>query len=142
MRTVVDGSVAVKWYFPEAGHESADRLLAEAVAGERELVAPDLIVAEFTNVLWKKVVRSECDAKTADAILGLWETDRPRLVASSVLARRALALATALRHPVYDCLYVAAAIALEAGFATADRRLAAAARSVLASVEWIGEAPR
>ena len=36
MRTVLDGSVAAKWYFAEPGHEAADRILAEGIAGGRE----------------------------------------------------------------------------------------------------------
>ena len=35
MRTVVDGSVAAKWYFAEPGYEAADRVLAAGIAGER-----------------------------------------------------------------------------------------------------------
>jgi predicted nucleic acid-binding protein len=135
---VTDASVAVKWYFPEPGHEAADRLLAAAISGERDLLAPDLIVAEFTNVLWKKIESSECDREAADAILALWQIDRPELVPSADLAARSLALATVLHHPVYDCLYLAAAIEYQAAFATADRRLARAARTVLSAVEWIG----
>jgi predicted nucleic acid-binding protein len=138
LRTVVDGSVAVKWYFPERGHAEADRILAAAASGERELLAPDLIAPEFTNVLWKKIQLSQCDRETAEAILALWETDRPTLLPSVELAPRGLALAIALQHPVYDCLYLAAAIEYEAALATADRRLAKAARSVLSAVEWIG----
>jgi len=137
MRTVVDGSVAVKWYFAEAGHEAADHVLAEHVAGERELLAPDLIVAEFANVLWKKVRLRECALEAAHEILELWETDRPQLVPCSALAARALDLATALEHPVYDCFYLATAIEWDAAFVTADRALARAAGAVLARVECI-----
>ena len=138
MRTVVDASVALKWYFPEQGHAQADRILADAASGERDLLAPDLIAAEFANVLWKKIQRSECDRETAEAILALWNTDHPTLVPSVELAPRSLALALALEHPAHDCFYLAAAIEYEAAFATADRRLAGAARSVLAAVQWVG----
>lgn len=89
-------------------------------------------------MLWKKIQRSECDRETAEAILALWETDRPSLLPSAELAPRGLALSLALGHPVYDCVYLAAAIECEAAFATADRRLARAAGGVLAAVEWIG----
>ncbi len=134
MRTVVDTSVSVKWYFPEPGHRAADALLAEAIDGQRELLAPDLIVAEFTNTLWKKIRREECSADDAEQILDLWEVDRPRLVETAPLAGRALELAVRLGHPVHDCLYLAAAIEHEAAFVTADARLARAARGVLADL--------
>lgn len=137
MRTVVDACVAAKWYFEEPGREAADHLLQEQIAGGRELIAPDLIAAELANLLWKKIGRSECDAGAAEAILALWEVDRPQLVPSVLLAARALDLALALDHPVYDCLYLAAAVEYGATFATADRRLARAARTVLPEVELL-----
>ena len=137
MRTVVDGSVAAKWYFAESGHEAADRILAAGIAGERELLAPDLIVPEFSSVLWKRVRRHECSRAAAAEILGLWDVDRPRLVASSELAARAFELANELDQSVYDCLYLALAIELDASLATADRPLARAARSRLDRVELI-----
>ena len=138
MRTVVDASVALKWYFPEPGSLSADRILAEALEGDRELLAPDLIVAEFANVLWKKVRREECSGEQAEAILEAFGTDAPRLVESVPLAPRALELALRLGEVVYDCLYLAAAIEGEATLVTADARLARCARGVLAHVEWLG----
>jgi predicted nucleic acid-binding protein len=138
MRIVVDASVASKWYFDEPGHEAADRVLAARIAGEHELLAPDLIVPEFVNVLWKRVRRQECSRDAAQVVLELWETDRPSLVASSHLATQAFQLATALDQSVYDCLYLALALEIDAPLATADRQLASAARSVSAQVELIG----
>jgi predicted nucleic acid-binding protein len=135
---VVDASVALKWYFDEAGSQQAEQLLDEHAAGQRDLIAPELVVAEFANGIWKKVRRGECSPEIADAILDLWADDLPALLPSVSLAGRALDLAVTLDHPVYDCLYLAAAIAHEAGFATADRALARAARSVLARVELVG----
>jgi predicted nucleic acid-binding protein len=134
LRTVVDASVALKWYFDEPGAEVADRLLTEHARGERELLAPDLIVAEVGNVLWKRIRRGECDLAAARSVLSLWEGERPTLVASSLLLEHALALASELDHPVYDCLYLAAAQVFEASFATGDRSLARIARGLLEEV--------
>jgi predicted nucleic acid-binding protein len=137
VRAVIDASVSAKWYFPEAGNEAADLLLAERMTGERELLAPDLIVPEFVTVLWKRVRRQECSRAAAEAILTLWEVDRPSLVASSHLATRAFQLATTLDQSVYDCLYLALALGIEAPLVTADLQLARAARSAAAQVELI-----
>ncbi len=133
----MDGSVAGKWYFAEPGHEAADRILASGIAGERELFAPDLIVPEFVNVLWKRVRRRECSRAAAAEILELWGVDCPRLVASSDLAAEAFELANELDQSVYDCLYLALAIELDASLATADRQLARSARSRLGRIELI-----
>lgn len=137
MRSVVDASVAVKWYFPEAGASAADAVLERALEGSAELLAPDLIVPEFVNVLWKKVRLDECSSADATQVLELWHVDRPRLVESAGLAERALELALRLAHPVYDCLYVAAAIENQASLVTADRSLARAALTVLPDVELV-----
>jgi predicted nucleic acid-binding protein len=52
----------------------------------------------------------------------------PRLLAElcplATLAERALAIAEELRHPAYDCFYLALAEAKEARLVTADRRFA------------------
>jgi predicted nucleic acid-binding protein len=133
VRTVVDASVAAKWYFPEQGSEAADALLLGVRAGS-QLLAPDLLEAEFANLLWKKVRRGECDEEIAREIHGMWAIDCPRLVPARLVASRALELSFRLAHPVYDCLYVAVAIEFEAALATADRRLERAARGVLAEI--------
>lgn len=134
---MIDASVAAKWYFPEEGSRRAGELLSEASEGLRILLAPDLLIAEFTNVLWKKVGLEECRLDEAQAILEFFETDRPRLIDSSVLVPRALELALRLEHPVYDCLYVAAAVEYDARLVTADARLARSARVVLADVDLV-----
>ena len=55
-RLVVDATVAIKWVVGEADSERA-----ASVRGRR-LFAPDLLVAECANALWKKVVRRELAA--------------------------------------------------------------------------------
>ena len=45
------------------------------------------------------------------------------LVSASRLARRAVAIAGELDHPVYDCLYLALAEAAQAAMVTSDMRL-------------------
>jgi predicted nucleic acid-binding protein len=134
VKAVVDASVAAKWYFPEEGRASATSLLSDRIDGRVELLAPDLIESEFANLLWKKARRGECSDAIAAEILSLWEEDRPTRIDSSLIVHRALELALRLDHPVYDCLYVAAAIEYEAALATADARLLRLARGVVAEV--------
>jgi predicted nucleic acid-binding protein len=138
MRTIVDASVALKWYFREPGWEAATRLLLDAIEGTRDLVAPDWIVAEVANALWKKVQRKECSGGQAREILERFATDTPQLVESVPLAPRALELSLRLGESVYDCLYLAAAIEVDASLTTADARLARCGRSVLPEVELLG----
>ena len=137
MRTIVDASVALKWYFREPGCEAATRLLLDAIEGARDLVAPDWIVAEVANVLWKKVKRKECSSSQARAILERFSIDAPQLVESVALVPRALELSLRLGESVYDCLYLAAAIESDAALVTADAGLARCGRSVLPEVELL-----
>ena len=68
----------------------------------------------------------------------------PRLFAElcpiAALAARALAIAEELRHPAYDCFYLALAEAKDARLVTADRRfaqrLAATPWAALATTLW------
>jgi len=116
---VVDSSIAIKWFVRETWHDEALQLLDE---GE-EIYAPDLIVAEVTNVAWKKVVRSEISERQALEIAAKISGGLPILCASKLLNQTALRISLALNHPVYDCLYVATAEALGSYLVTDDQRL-------------------
>ena len=50
---VIDASVAIKWVIAEHGTREALSLR------RHRLFAPDLLVAECANVLWKKTRRNE-----------------------------------------------------------------------------------
>ena len=50
MIVVVDASVAIKWYVDEIFDAEAELLLA----GGFELQAPELLIPEFGNIIWKK----------------------------------------------------------------------------------------
>lgn len=91
-----------------------------------ERQAPDLIVAEVANVVWKKAVRAQVTDAQARAIGGALPRYFETLHASEALIESAIGIARALRHPVYDCLYLACAMRLGRRLITADRRLIAA----------------
>ena len=55
MKLIVDASVAVKWWFTEQGSVESRQLLAHRIV----LYAPDFILTEAANVLWKKARRKE-----------------------------------------------------------------------------------
>jgi predicted nucleic acid-binding protein len=119
MSWVVDASVAVKWLIPERGSDNADRLLA---AGEM-LLAPDLVLVEAANALWKKAARGEVSVGEARRALDILRGGALETRPTPPLVRRALELAGQLRHPVYDCVYVALAEMEDARLVTADARL-------------------
>ncbi|HEY2048419.1 MAG TPA: type II toxin-antitoxin system VapC family toxin [Caulobacteraceae bacterium] len=120
---VIDASVAIKWVVTEEGTEQAVSLLS---AGP--LSAPDLLVAECANILWKKVARSELTPEEALLAARILERAEIELHPMRSLLEPAARLAIDLDHPAYDCVYLALAIANGWQFVTADMRLLAKAR--------------
>jgi len=114
---VVDSSVAIKWVASEPGTQEAVALL------RFELHAPDLLIAECTNVLWKKARRGQMSAAAVDEAVTLFGRAGLVLYAALPLMRDALKLSASLDHPAYDCLYLALTESLDAAFVTADERL-------------------
>ena len=123
MTLVVDASVAAKWFIEEAGRTQALRLLD---VPDRQ--APDLLIVEVANVVWKKTLRGEIGATQAQFICASVAHCFDTLHSSDSLIERAAVVAVDLRHPVYDCLYLACAEHCGARLVTADRRLIAAVR--------------
>jgi predicted nucleic acid-binding protein len=132
---VVDASVAVKWFVPEIHSAAAARLLDPAIV----LCAPDLISAEFGNVLWKKVRRAELTPDDADEILEAFGGVPLEIRPSSVLLAAAFELAVELDRSVYDSLYLALAVAEKCALVTADAKFhSVVVASPLANhVHWV-----
>ena len=117
MRWIVDAGVAAKWLVSEADSEATLPLLDE------ELVVPDILFGECANVLWKKVTRGELTADIAEVGAHALLSAGLVVVPSAPLTPRAVRLAVALRHPAYDCIYLALAETERAPLVTADRKL-------------------
>lgn len=116
---VVDSSVVAKWFLPEEHSDEARALLTSAV----ELIAPDLMPIEVASVAWKRVQHGELTAEEATAFVHGLATLSIRIESSDNLIESALVLAIATKRTVYDCLYVALAVAHDCEFVTADERL-------------------
>ena len=116
MKLTVDASVVVKWFVREPLFEEARLLLAHRL----RLYAPDILLAEFANTIWKKARQNEIpDTRPyLDELQSLAEIIS--LCPINVLIARAAEIAQELDHPVYDCLYLACAEATESVLVTAD----------------------
>lgn len=119
MSLVVDSSIAIKWYVRETWHEEA----LEIADREVGLLAPDFIVAEVTNVAWKKALRGEITRQQAIDIAAKIGSGTPALCESSLLNQEALRIGLAIDHPIYDCLYIACAQLFDGFLVTDDQRL-------------------
>ncbi len=112
---VIDASVAIKWLVPEDDFETA-----RALRGKFRLIAPQLIYAECANILWKKVQRGDLSNHEAASLAGLIDALDIEVASMRGLVEAATTLSTRLRHPAYDCFYLALAILEDCRFITAD----------------------
>ena len=114
---VIDASIAIKWVVEEDGTPQALALRRKA-----KLLAPELLVAECANILWKKVRRNELSPEEALFGARLLQAADIELSPTRALLEAATRLAIELDHPAYDCLYLALANANDCAFVTADAR--------------------
>jgi len=134
---VIDANVAAKLVLIEPDTTDAVALQDRAAAGEVSLHAPDTWLAEAANAVWKH-----------SALLGRLSPERAReavrrlggaavaTTATDVLVEQAFALALERRTTVYDALYLALALALNAPLATRDAALARHARGCAVRLYW------
>jgi len=122
---VIDASVAVKWFIPESHSIKALRLLDAGC----ELLAPDLIFAEFGNVLWKKWLRNELEPEVISPLLADLSRMRLRIAPTAALAGRAADIAVTYKRSFYDSIYLALAVSAQGRMVTADEKLCNALRA-------------
>jgi predicted nucleic acid-binding protein len=115
---VVDASVAIKWVVEEGGTAKA-----LAVRQHNRLMAPELMLAECANILWKKVRRGELTASESRFAAMLIEGTGVEFVEMRALIVESAELAFMLNHPAYDCMYIALARQEACQLITADQRL-------------------
>ena len=136
-RCVVDASVVAAAFFQEEHAKAAQALLA----AERDLLAPDLVYAEFTNVVWKRHRRGEIDDEEAAQLVADVLRLPLQITPAGELAGAALELALRTGRTVYDCLYLALAVKTRSRMICADLRLvnALAASPLEKHIAWIGK---
>ena len=115
---VIDASIAVKWVVEEDGTPEA--LVLRQTAG---LIAPDLLIPECANILWKKVQRNELSKTEALLAARLLQGAEIELAPMRSLLEAATRMSIELDHPAYDCVYLALAAETDCRFVTTDQRL-------------------
>ncbi len=129
MITVVDASVALKWFLQESDTEHAMRLRERHLTGEILLAAPDLLLYEVGNALRFK--HDFTVTGIQEALTALLRLQLELIGPTERLLHHAVALARQSRLTYYDALYLAAASELEARLITADKRLHEAAGTLV-----------
>ncbi len=120
MSLVIDASVAMKWLVESEG---SDR--AQALVGSDALVAPDLILAEVANALWRYSAGGLLARTAGEAAIMVLQRTLDRTYPLAPMTADAYCVAGELGHPAYDCFYLVLARTLDSLVWTADRRLAA-----------------
>jgi predicted nucleic acid-binding protein len=113
---IIDASIGVKWLVPENDSGKAIELLSES-----NLIVPTLFHVEVGNALWKKARRKEISLAPVLPFFGALP-DLVQTVSEVPFAARAAEMALELGHAIYDCIYLAAAEAMEDALITADER--------------------
>jgi predicted nucleic acid-binding protein len=119
---IIDTSVALKWVLPE---EKTDAALA--LYGT-ELAASSIWLAEAANAIWRHVIAGRVQSGDGVEALRRLRESGVSSIPIDLDVTQALALGLRLNHPIYDCLYLAAAIRERSYVVTADERFVAAVR--------------
>ncbi len=137
--TVVDASVAVKWFFPERSSFEAQALLE---SGE-ELTAPPWSEARFLRLSREKYACARFyRTRPAPCVLcgpalvvaARWLSSRTTKFLSA-----AVDLALASSHPLQDCLYLALAQREQALLVTADPKFRLRAQPLYPSLQLLAD---
>lgn len=115
----IDASIAGKWFFPEKHSEQASSILET----ECHCGAPDLIFAEFTSLVSKKIKLNQISLEDARLVLDKFCTFPISIFEIHSLIKPAFEISQALKLTIYDCLYVAHAIKTKSLLITADNYL-------------------
>lgn len=138
--TVIDASVAAKWFLPsnqEPLVRQALGLLNRHASGNVQFLIPDLFWAELGNILWKACRQGRYSKDLAETAIASLKQQNLPTVSSVALLDLAFKIATAFDRTVYDSLYVALAVESKAQLITSDERLVNAL-SAHFPVKWLG----
>jgi|SRR5579883_2245449 len=141
---VVDTSLVLKWIVYEEDSLIAQNLLTEWATEHAVLLAPNLLMCEVTNSLYKKVRRDEITLKTAMYAIETLMTINLNFqkVVDKELSLKAFSFALTYNLPAtYDAHYLALAERENCEFWTADERLYNSVRDRLSWVRLMADPP-
>ena len=84
-------------------------------------MAPDSLLSEFGNAISRKIREDDLSPEASGKWLELVGEQITRFVPARELLLPALEMSVELRHPIYDCLYLALALREGAVLVTDDR---------------------
>jgi predicted nucleic acid-binding protein len=134
---VVDASVAVKWFVPESHTSEAEKLLS----GEYQLHAPELILPEFSNIIWRKHKQGHFISTYARTIIKDFQNTDIEIHPHLQTAFAAFVGAEITGQTAYGWTYLTLAVSLSCKFVTADAKFYKALEktTVKKNLLWIGD---
>ena len=120
---VVDTSALVKFVLPDEYNKSIEEIVSLHERSEIQLVAPDFLLVECANILWKVARRVGTPVEDVMVQLNRLRGISVRFVSQTNLLKDTLKLALNMEITVYDALYCALAQRENADIITEDRRL-------------------
>jgi predicted nucleic acid-binding protein len=129
---VVDANIVAAWTFDLPWSSAA----AELRHPLNWLIAPELIIHEVGNTIWKNIRAGAIDLHGGQGAYRAVE-HLVDLVPSIDLRFDALKMASDLNHPIYDCFYLALAVRRQLPLVTADRKMASHAADLGIAVEHL-----
>ncbi len=128
--TVIDTSAFIKLVIKEEGWKGVLPFLDPSA----DPTAPDFMIVEAANVIWKycrlrRGLKPDAGARLLGSVMRVVKGGLIRLEPSLPLVERSFQLADELGVPVYDALFLALAESLDQPLVTCDRRQAEAGRS-------------
>ncbi len=125
MKVVLDASAAIE----VALDGNAANQLSRALAKSEEVIAPELLVPEIVNAIWKYHQFAEFDLSKCEKAMELAVGLVDRLVSHREIYRDAFALSRAQKtRAAYDMFYLALALREDAVLLTLDGTLKKEAR--------------
>ncbi len=119
---VIDSGVAVKWFIEEDDSHIVQLIYDEYESDNLSFLAPDLIYAEFGNIVWKKLIFRNLDSEDANFAVQRFKKISFTLTPTTSLFNDAFKIAVRYKRTFYDSLYLALSVRENCGFVTADEK--------------------
>ena len=121
---IVDTSAIIRLYIPDGPiPEGLEEKINHAINGELNLLAPELLIAEFNQVLLKKERAKILSTKEVNKIRLNFDELPILFISHKNLINEALDVARAKSITIYDALFFALACQMSAQLITADEGL-------------------
>jgi predicted nucleic acid-binding protein len=121
---IIDTSALLRLFIPEGAiPEGLEDFFQGVNQGRNWALAPELLIAEAGNVIWKYIRAGIMTSEEGKAMFKDIADMPVRLVGHKKLAKHSLELAETYNMTVYDSLYLALALEQGGTVFTADKKL-------------------